>query len=88
MLVDVTAEDIALGCRSAASHCPVARAVARAATVGHVSVDHRYINVYAEQVNPFKAGDLIKQWDTPDQVEKAIDLFDDCGTMDPFTFEL
>jgi hypothetical protein len=88
MLVHVTADDIALGCRRAATNCPVARAVLRATGAEYVTVDHRYISIYAVPAGHGMFTDPIKQWDTPLRVEQAIDSFDDNAGMYPFTFEL
>jgi hypothetical protein len=90
MKVEVTAEDIALGCRMRAHACPVARAVSRASGL-HATVNGKLIAVFASP------GDMIaddwqfravKQWDTPPDVARKIVDYDFGRDMEPFSFEL
>jgi hypothetical protein len=95
MLVQVTPQDIAGGCRKEAESCPVARAVARAAGSPWVWVSQRFIRVFACEKDR-DAWDWALEWgaipsggwDTPGQVADIITLYDATGLMEPFAFEL
>lgn len=91
MLVEVTQEDINLGCRAVAENCPVARALMRATGIIHVYVCRAFLGVYSCKGDMFTEDfgkRCLKKWDTPERVAKIISAYDATGFMNPFSFEL
>lgn len=92
MLVTVSKEDIAQGCRADGEDCPVARAVVRATGIPYAWVCAAFIAVYDTPEDKDDIGDYqskaVKYWQTPEDAVNRIRFYDATGRMNRFEFEL
>lgn len=93
MRVDVTEEDIRLGCRVKTMRCPVARALSRASGLpAYISLSRIRLLSCDVPEDVAACPDLeditVKKWDMPADIREIIEVFDQSCSMEPFSFEL